>query len=356
MPLFSPSLPLTLSPSQVPTRQCHLFFLLASLATIILQACAPMALTIGLGPADRKLKEQTVLQDAGGSSKVALIDVRGLIIDAKLPGFFGEGDNPVDDLVARLAKAEQDSSVKAVVIRINSPGGTVSGSDTMYREVRRFREKSGKPVVASLSEVAASGGYYLALAADKIVAQPTTITGSIGVIIQTVNFSEGLNRIGIHARALKSGPNKDLANPLEPIRDDQYAVLQTLVDEFYARFKGLVIERRTSIKPDLIPTITDGRVVSGAHAVELGLADAQGDLREAFQLAQDLAGLKGATLIKYYDTAGAPKSAYAQSSTDAPRASPTTELNLIQLRLGQSALGPAGWESSGIYYLWLPSE
>src|SRR5262249_22283701 len=151
--------------------------ILLALAILILPACAPLSVTFTLGAKDRELQESVVLQDTAGAgnAKIALIDVRGLIVDEVRSGILTQGTNPVDDPVARLRKAEDDSAVKAIVIRINSPGGSVTASDTMYREVRRFAAVTGKPVIASMGEVAASGGYYLALAADEIMAQPTTI-------------------------------------------------------------------------------------------------------------------------------------------------------------------------------------
>lgn len=322
-----------------------------------LGGCMPSSVTFNFGADDGKLDESVVISEAGGNAKVALIDVRGMILDGPQSGFFSSSPGPVDDLVARLARAEADPNVKAVVLRINSPGGSVSASDTMYREVRRFCEKTKKPVVASLGEVAASGGYYLALATDRIVTQPTTITGSIGVIIPTLNVSDGLSRIGITSRAIKSGPNKDLANPLEPMREGQYAVLQGMVDEFYARFKGLVVSRRTHLTGK-IDELTDGRVVSGAEAVRVGLADAEGDLRDAFEAAKQLAHVPSARLVKYHPMGSSrPRTAYA--STDVPPASRggsqagETEINLLQLKLSEGA-GGLGGVGGGVYYLWMP--
>src|SRR5688572_21995085 len=179
----------------------------------VLPACAPLSVTFTLGAKESPLTETIVIDDPGGiaNPKIAMIDVRGTIIDAARPGLFGSGANPVDELVSRLRLAEEDSTVKAVILRINSPGGSVTASDTMYREVRRFAEVTKKPIIASLGDIAASGGYYLALGCDEIVTQPTTITASIGVIIPTINVSDGLKRIGIVARSIKSGANKDLA-------------------------------------------------------------------------------------------------------------------------------------------------
>jgi protease-4 len=270
----------------------------------------------------------------------------------------------VDELSARLARARDDAGVRAIILRINSPGGTVTASDVMYREVRRFADETGKPVVASLGEVAASGGYYLALSADRIVAEPTSITGSIGVIIPTVNVSAGLERIGIHSRSLVSGKNKDVANPLEPEREGHYALLQGMVDEFYAGFRSRVVERRgprrplsagdahaTTLDTSRLDDLTDGRIVTGRQAVEAGLADELGGVREAFEAAKRLAGMKGAQLVKYYrEDASVPRSAYAPTAT-APSAG--TEINLIQIR-AESLMGLAGVEGGGAYYLWLP--
>src|SRR5690349_19329184 len=153
-------------------------------AAVLLAGCTPVTFSFTFGEEARFLSETTVAQDeAPGKDKIAIIDVRGLISDRTSEGLFATRPNPVDALTARLEKAEKDPFVRAVILRINSPGGGVTASDMMYREVRRFRERSGKPVVASLGEVAASGGYYLALAADQIIAEPTSITGSVGVII-----------------------------------------------------------------------------------------------------------------------------------------------------------------------------
>ena len=345
----------------MPTHKFNLASLAA--ATLLLTSCGRTTVSFTFGGDPSRLDESAVIErEASSSTKVALIDVRGLIVDGPRTAIplLQSADNPVDELVARLEKARLDPAVRAVVIRINSPGGAVTASDTMYREVRRFRELSGKPVVMSLAEVAASGGYYLALAGDAIIAQPTTITGSIGVIIPTVNFSDGLRRIGIVSRSIKSGSNKDLANPLEPMRDGQYAVLQSMVDKMYARFRGLVVERRAgklAASPLSTDDLTDGRVFLGEDAHALGLIDSLGDVRDAFELAKQLAKVDRAQLIKYHAQGDTPKSAFAltdvptasaqQTASPAPAAS---QINLIQLQLGSGELSHLG---AGVaYYVW----
>ncbi len=314
-------------------------------------SCTPK-INVNLGFGGGDLKESTVLSSEDAPDKVALIDVRGLLADIATPGLIGSGPNPVDLFVSRLDLAEKDPAVKAVIVRINSPGGTVTASDIMYGELRRFRDKTGKPVVVCMGEIAASGGYYLALAGDEIIAQPTTITGSIGVIIPTINFSDGMSRIGIRARNVTSGTNKDLASPFSPIRDEQYAVLQTMVDEYYARFRGLVVSRRPGLKAADLDAATDGRVVSGERALAMGLVDRTGTVRDALDRAKALAGLERARLVKYGAESGygPPRSPYA--NVDAPAAAGPAagdrEINLVQLRLGASALG----ESPAAWYVW----
>lgn len=339
--------------------------LLLAATAALLASCSPVQLTVTLFADNSKLNEIEVDRDkSAGDSKVAIIDVRGLISDRAEGLLFGKGVSPVDDLTARLKKAAQDPSTKAVILRINSPGGTVTASDMMYGEVRRFSKETGKPIVVSMGEIAASGGYYLSLAGDYVVAEPTTITGSIGVIVPTINVSEGLSRIGIHSRSIISRPNKDLANPLEPMKEEHYAILQSLVDDFYGRFRALVIERRThstpgpesgagltykSIDMTKIDTLTDGRVMSGTRALDAGLIDATGGIHEAFAAAKSMANLSSARLVKYYrEDEDKPRSAYASTSTPPAQAS---EINVLQLRL-DSALGSAN--SAGFYYLWLP--
>jgi protease-4 len=335
--------------------------LLAALA-LLTTGCTPLTVSFTLFAKDKKLVESVVDAEPGTAWKVCVIDLQGLIVDAALPGLLGPGPNPVDETVARLEMARADESIKAVVLRINSPGGSVTGSDVLYREIRRFRELSGKPVVVSMAEVAASGGYYIALAADRIYANPTTITGSIGVIVPTINFSDGLARIGIVARSVKSGPNKDIANSLEPVKESHYKVLQGLVDEYYAAFRQHVKDRRPNLDLARFDESTDGRIVSGHEARSRGLVDELGGIREAFAGAKELAGLQAAKMVKYrLEGSPVPRTAYAEASTepviDAPTPGPRggSEVNLLRIDAG-GLFSHAGPSPSAIYYLWMANE
>lgn len=341
----------------MPYLRCGILWtLIVSSLALTAGGCSPLRVSfdIGFAPAPG-LVERTILADGAGRSapKVAMIPVTGLLADARSPGFLGAGSNPVDEFVKRLQAAENDPNVRAVILRINSPGGTVTGADIMYRELRGFAERSGKPVIASMGEIATSGGYYLALGADSIMAEATSVTGSIGVILQTVNISGGLAKIGVQARAVTSGPNKDMGNPLEPMQESHYDLLQSMVDTYSARFHDLVRERRPDLSDEDARWATDGRVVTGAEAAEIGLIDATGGVREAFALAKEMANLNSARLIAYTGPnrdASTPYGVRAPIETTAP--GDGIEFNFMQLNLPSDLNLLLG--SAGFYYLWRP--
>ncbi len=317
---------------------------------LALGGCTRLRFIVDAVPPDDELTETEVMRDEGASGsapKIALLDLEGLIIDAERWQLLGSGENPVARFAEALERAEKDKRVKAVLVRVNSPGGTVTASDIVYREILRFKERSHKPVVVLMGEVAASGGYYVSCAADEIVAYPTTLTGSIGVIIQTFNFTDGMHKIGIRADAITSGPNKAMGSPFQPMPPEQRALLQGIVDEFYANFLGVVEAGRKELsEAELKKWIADGRVITGARAAEVGVVDRVGDLRTAFDAAKSRAGLASARLVKYHRPVDHVGSAYAR----APAAGAGTQVNLLQLNLPD--LPGTG---TGFYYLWDPS-
>jgi protease-4 len=232
--------------------------------------------------------------------KIAIIDVEGMILNVRGSSLFGSGDNPVALFRERLDAAADDKHVKAVVIRINSPGGAVTASDIMYQELCRFREQTHKPVVACMMDVAASGGYYLAMGCDRIYAHPTTVTGSIGVIMSLYNAAGLFGMIGVKSDPIKSGPNKDIGNPGRPMTDEERAILQHMVTGFYEQFIGVVVKGRSgSIGEERIRALADGRVYTGLEAKELGLVDEIGYLEDAIKAAKEMACVKDAAVIAY---------------------------------------------------------
>ena len=311
-----------------------------------------MTFVVGITPGNQELTSTTVVSDGKlGSDKVAIIDVSGLITNSPKPGLLQDGENPVSVFYEKLRKAEEDSNVKAVILRLNSPGGAVTASDAMYRDVMRFKANSKKPVVALMMDVTASGGYYLACAADYIVTYPTCVTGSIGVIVQTISLKPALSKIGVQAEAITSGKNKEAGSPLSTLTDEHRQVFQDLVNDFYNRFIDIVRTRRPQVPPDRFDQITDGRVVSGLDAVSTGLADQSGDLYDAFEQSKRLAGIDQADLILYHRPLNYVGSPYALSPD--PTGARNTVINLAQFNLSGSGLGLSD-SPAVFYYLWCP--
>lgn len=257
--------------------------------------------------------EETLVADSDRllcRDKIALIDVEGMILNARTGGLLGEGDNMMATFRERLDAARADKRVKAVVLRINSPGGAVTASDIMYQDVLAFRRDTGKPVVACLMDVAASGGYYLAMAADRVIAHPTTVTGSIGVIMSLYSADGLAKLVGIKSTPIKSGPNKDLGNPLRAMTDEERAILQGMVDGFYDSFVQ-VVARGRGMDEARVRALADGRVYSGLEAQKLGLVDEVGYLEDAIARAKGMACLKDARIVAYDSCGGYRGSIYA---------------------------------------------
>ena len=279
-----------------------------------------------------------------GGGKIALIEVEGMLINARSGGLFAPEENKLSLFTQQLQLAARDDDVKAVVLRINSPGGTVTCSDTMYEMVKRFRAETKKPVIANTQEVAASGGYYIACGADRIVAHPTSVVGSIGVIFETFEFSSAMEKLGISSAAIKSGPLKDMGSPFRPLDAQSRQVMQGMVDGYYQRFVGVVRENRRMTDPDRLNHVTDGRVFSGEQALQLGLVDQLGLLPDAIDLARQMAKAPGAKVVLYKRPYGYSGSIYASAPTGVPRD------NVLRLDFGESAMT----RPTGFYYIWKP--
>ncbi len=257
--------------------------------------------------------EETVVADADHllcRNKIAIIDVEGMLLNARTSGLLSDGDNPVSVFREKLDEAAGDCHVKAVVLRINSPGGAVTASDIMYQDLIHFRRDTHKPVVACMMDVAASGAYYLSMGCDKIYAHPTTVTGSIGVIMSLYNATGLFEKIGVCSNPIKSGKNKDLGNPARPMTEEEHAILQGMVMSFYDQFVHVVVKGR-GLPEERVRALADGRVYTGIDAKQLGLVDEVGYLEDAIAEARALAGIDDATLIAYDRGEGYRGSIYA---------------------------------------------
>lgn len=217
--------------------------------------------------------------DLSGEDRIALIRIEGVIIDAQ-------------ETIGELKKFSETPSVKAIVLRIDSPGGGVVPSQEIYDAVRRVRTKGNKAVIASMGSVAASGGYYIAAATDRIMANPGTLTGSIGVIMEMANVEGLLQKIGVEGVVVKSGKYKDVGSPLRKMSDEERGLLQNVMDDVHKQFIEAVAEGRSLEVPE-VQALADGRIFTGRQAKEVKLVDELGNLDDAIQLAADVAGIEG---------------------------------------------------------------
>ena len=231
-----------------------------------------------------------------GGGAIGVIHINGLIMAGDSAGGLFGAVAGSDTIMEQLRLAADDPHIKAVVIRMNTPGGTSAASQEITLEIDRLRE-AGKKVVASLGDVSASGGYWIASHCDKIVANPGTITGSIGVIMETTNMQGLYDKIGIDPKVFKSGPHKDMGSPARDIDSEEQAIFQEMVDDIYRQFVNTVSHGRGMDREQVV-RLADGRVFTGSQAVENGLVDELGNFYDAVGVAAQLAGLEdGAQVI-----------------------------------------------------------
>ena len=271
----------------------------AILTALALAGCSSI-ISIDLQPRIRPLEEETV--EGSGTPKILLLDLSGLLQE-DTPSLSLTAPPPRVPLLARvreeLAKAEKDDKVQGVVLRINSPGGTMTASDVIYREIREFKARRKVSVIAAIMDVGASGGYYVALAADQIFVHPTSITGSIGVIMLTVNAQGLMEKIGVTPLAIKSGPLKDAGSPFRGLTDEERGVFQSVIDDMFGRFVRLVSESR-KIPEARVRQFADGRIYTAEQARALGLVDKIGYLDEAVAAARQATGVTEARVVMYH--------------------------------------------------------
>lgn len=258
---------------------------------------AAIAVTLIAAAAASRTSRQPAQADArrGSARTVAVIYLTGQIAFG-VPSSF-TGGSSTDQAMEDLVRATNDTGLKAVVLRVDSPGGSPAASQELNSQIRRLRE-SGKKVVASFGDVAASGGYYAAAAADKIVADPSTLTGSIGVISTVPNLQDLYEKIGYRQQVFTSGPHKDMLSPSRPITPEEEEIMQGIIEDTYEQFIRAVAEGR-GIPAEQVRKLADGRVYTGAQAKQIGLVDELGGLHEAVALAGSLAGIESPQPVSY---------------------------------------------------------
>jgi protease IV len=230
-----------------------------------------------------------------GPDKIAVVNLRGEIVSQEAEAF-ARGTSAAD-LVSQLRQAREDDAVLGVMVRIDTPGGSVVASDTVRAELDDLREAE-KPVVAYLEETAASGGYFIASGADRIVANRATITGSIGVIIVLLNVQEAADKLGVEPIIIKSGPHKDMGSPFRDMTPEERRMLIALIDEAHEQFVDVIVEGRDLSRAE-VERLADGRIISGAQAVDEGLVDELGTFDDAADTLAELVEVEDPRVVEY---------------------------------------------------------
>lgn len=244
----------------------------------------------------KKLAE--VVVEGSGEDKIVIIPIKGVITAQSTKNMLLETPSMIENVKKQLDQAREDNRVKAVILDIDSPGGGITASDIIYKEVLAFKEITGKKVIVIMRDVAASGAYYISAAADRIIAHPTTITGSIGVIMPLVNLADLAKKYGIAVTSIKSGDMKDIGSPFKEMSDGERKVLDGIVEEMYTRFLQIISDGR-GMKIEEVRKLADGRIFTGSQAVENGLVDQLGYIEDTISVAKEMSGLEEAKVIRY---------------------------------------------------------
>jgi protease-4 len=269
--------------------------LAGALAALLLSGCV----TINVRPSTQPLHE--IRLSGEGRDKLLVIEIAGFLSGEERGNrLLGEGTPSLVSEVSEIVrKAERDPKIKGVIVRINSPGGTVTASDTLYHELLRYKQRTKLPMVAHILDLGTSGAYYIAQAADRIVVQPTTVTGSIGVIMVRPSVAGLLGKIGVETAEITSGPHKGMGSPFRPLQDEDRALFQTVIDDLYARFVDAVAAGRPQLSRDRILALADGRIYTAEQARSAGLVDGIGYLDDSIASLQTAAGLTSASVVTY---------------------------------------------------------
>jgi protease-4 len=279
----------------------------------------------------------------GDGPRVAVLDVDGLLLNQDFTGPLSAGENPVSLFREKLDAIGADPRVKAVVLRINTPGGGVTASDILWHDLREFKARTKLPVVACMLDVTAGGGYYLATAADVIVAHPTSVTGGIGVILNLYNLREMMGQFNIQPQEVKSGKHIDMGTPVRNLPEDVRKLLEKMAGEYHDRFRQIVVTSRPKVDAAREETF-DGRVFTAREALALRLVDQLGYLDDAVALAREMGQCEGAVPVLYRRANDPARSLYAVT--------PNTPLQATMLPV--SVPGIDRTKLPTFLYLWQP--
>jgi len=316
------------------------FYMLLFIVALMLNGCMFPTVKLFTDASD-PLKEFVLEGDEEG--KVLIIPVHGIVSDLPKKGMIVDEPSMVQDIVSQLKLAEADSEIKAVLFKINSPGGSVTASDMLYHEIKSFKERTGVKVTVMIMDMAASGGYYMALPADFIMAHPTSITGSVGVIFLQPKLYGLMDKIGVGVTANTSGKNKDMGSPFRKTTDAEDKMFQNLTDTLGKRFLNLVVEHR-KINAEAVENVSTARIYLAEEALTLGLIDEIGYLEDAVDRTKRLAELDENCRVVVYRRAEYPDDNLYNIQSRYGSAKP----KLIDLGLPDTGI----LNHAGFYYLW----
>ena len=316
------------------------YLVITMLILMMITACSGPRIKLFSDTID-PLKEFTL--EGSGKDKILLIPVNGLISDRPKKGLIHTSASLVEQIVSQINKAENDKQIKAVLFKINSPGGTITASDLLYHEISSFKERTGTKITVSMMDVATSGAYYISLPADLIMAHPTTVTGSVGVIYLQPKVGGLMDKIGLGVDVKKYGKNKDMGSPFRDSSEEEQKLMQKAVNDFGERFIRLVQKHR---KPErqALSEISTARVFLAEEALKLGLVDKIGYLSDAVKESKMLAGISKDARVVVYRRNEFPEDNYYNT---AGIASEDLNISVINIELPESLS-----LKTGFYYLW----
>jgi len=317
-----------------------IIFLTALCSLFLLSACSAPRLNL-FDTTPNPLQEFRL--EGKGKEKILIIPVSGLISDAPQLDFFSTKPSLVEQVVVQLKKAQSDPQIKAVLLKVNSAGGTITASDLLYHEISSYKAKTGNKVSVAMMDVAASGAYYLSLPADLIMAHPTTLTGSVGVIFMRPKAVGLMSKIGLGVEINKYGKNKDMGSPFRESSDEEKMLMQNTVDKFGERFINLVQKHR-KLEPDALAKVSTARVFVADEALQLKLIDKIGYLNDAIRETRKLAQVPADAQVVIYRRRSVPEDNYYNTSG---ATADSVHLSAVQINLPEIFSARAGF-----YYLW----
>ncbi|MFH1226462.1 MAG: signal peptide peptidase SppA [Planctomycetota bacterium] len=291
-----------------------------------------------------EFEEHFVCGNEASSNKILVIPVTGLIVGSENYSMFtSQAVVTPDKIKELLMKSEKDNNIKAIILEIDSPGGGVTASDIIHKTLKEYKARfPQRPVIALMKDTAASGGYYVAMTADYLIAHPTSIVGSIGVISVFITIEDLLGKIGVETVVVKSGQAKDIGSPFRKMTPPEKEFMQNIIDRMYKRFIDIVYEnRKNALSREELARIADGRVLTGEQALDSKLVDATGYMSDAFAKAKEMSKITEAKVIQYQKRKGVFETAFRLES-------PANEISMLTSFILKDS-------TSRFMYLWMPS-